>query len=85
MRVSADWLRTIDEWRTARGGYLSRSQAIRLLVNVGLLSDAMTTRRIEQRVIDGRNATVVRVGKFDLAIFDDDDEVRFVQRVRRGR
>src|SRR6266404_25710 len=85
MRVSADWLGAIDQWRTSKAQNLSRSQAIRLLVNVGLLSDAMTTRRIEQRVIDGRNATVVRAGKFDLAIFDEDDEVRFIPRTRRAR
>ncbi len=77
MRVSTDWLRgTIDRWRLAHPDSLSRAEAIRRLVDAGLNSEGGLAR-----TIDGRRASVGKIGKVEVTVFDD-GEVRVVTRHR---
>lgn len=40
MRVSVDFLRSIDEWRRGQPDLPSRSEAVRRLINIGLTGSA---------------------------------------------
>jgi hypothetical protein len=79
MRVSDDWLGLIDEWRDEDARKLSRSEAIRHLVEVGMMSAAS---RLRVRQDPDSGATIVRTDRFEVIILNG-DEVRVVHRARR--
>ena len=85
MRVSAEFLKTIDDWRGGQTDQPPRAEAIRRLVERGMGRSG----GIQQRAVGGRKATVAHVGKFELVVFDDDGEARLTTRAtakqRKGK
>jgi hypothetical protein len=83
MRVSADWLAVIDEWRHAQlDDRPSRSEAVRRLVERGLESKGAGVP-FRHLPIDGRSATVVQLWRTEVTVFAD-GEVRITTK-RRGK
>lgn len=61
MRATKSWVEAVDDWRAAQRPMPSRAEAIRRLVEKGLLVDGDTELRLTvQKLQDGISGTVRR-------------------------
>src|SRR5262245_56170454 len=87
VRVSSAWADAVDDWGERHKPTLGRAAAIRELVERGLATEGVAMPRpglpYREVTIEGRNATVVQLGKVEVTAFAD-GEVRTATK-RRGK